>query len=30
MTIDNPGTWIHHCQVSNHRAMGMIVQYTAR
>ncbi|KAL2047373.1 hypothetical protein N7G274_001394 [Stereocaulon virgatum] len=30
MTVDNPGMWIHHCQVVNHRAMGMITQYTAQ
>ncbi|KAL6240246.1 hypothetical protein RBB50_012863 [Rhinocladiella similis] len=29
MTVDNPGSWIHHCQVLNHRDMGMISMYTA-
>ncbi|KAL2391844.1 Hephaestin-like protein [Exophiala dermatitidis] len=29
MTVDNPGTWVHHCQVLNHRDMGMIAMYTA-
>ncbi|KIW52034.1 hypothetical protein PV05_07707 [Exophiala xenobiotica] len=29
MSVDNPGTWVHHCQTLNHRDMGMIVKYTA-
>jgi len=28
MVVDNPGTWVHHCQVVNHRDMGMISKYT--
>ncbi|KAG9512020.1 hypothetical protein KCU85_g9989, partial [Aureobasidium melanogenum] len=29
MIVDNAGTWVHHCQVLNHRDMGMIMKYTA-
>ncbi|KAK5162709.1 uncharacterized protein LTR77_011232 [Saxophila tyrrhenica] len=29
MIVDNPGSWVHHCQVLNHRDMGMITKYTA-
>lgn len=29
MMVDNPGSWAHHCQVLNHRDMGMISMYTA-
>jgi len=29
MIVDNPGTWVHHCQVLNHRDMGMVVKYNA-
>ncbi|KAL7648981.1 hypothetical protein ACMYSQ_012588 [Aspergillus niger] len=30
MTVDNPGEWVHHCQVVNHRAKGMIIKYRAQ
>jgi len=29
MVVDNPGMWVHHCQVLNHRDMGMIAMYKA-
>ncbi len=27
MVVDNPGDWVHHCQVLNHLDMGMIAKY---
>ncbi|EWY79732.1 hypothetical protein FOYG_17127 [Fusarium oxysporum NRRL 32931] len=29
MIVDNPGMWVHHCQVLNHRDMGMVAKYQA-